>query len=82
MDGGPTPSHWRQAMAIAAQMPPDEEDALLVLDCVESILRLSFEPPPTAPVNPDGGQLVRFPGGSNSPKRRATSSGSPSGLPK
>ncbi len=82
MAGGPTPSHWRQAMAIAAQMPPDETDALLVLDCVEEILRLSFEPPPTAPASPDGDQVLRFPGGSNRPSRRATSSGSPSGLSK
>lgn len=63
MTGVPTPSHWRQAMAIAAQMPPDEADALLVLDCVEEILRLSFGSPPTAPVDPDDGQLLRFPGG-------------------
>jgi hypothetical protein len=82
MTGGPTPSHWRQAMAIAAQMPPDEVDALLVLQCVEEILRLSFDPPPTAPIGPGDDQVLRFPGGSRSPRRRSTSNGSPSDLPK
>jgi hypothetical protein len=80
MSGEVSAWHWRQAMQIAAQVPPEEQDAWIVLECVEEILRLSYrQPPPAAP--PDN-QLLRFPGGSRSPSRRKTSSGKPSGLSK
>jgi hypothetical protein len=80
------PWHWRQAMQIAAQVPPDEADAWAVLYCVEEILKLSFgrspDDPGAPPIAPEDGQLLRFPGGSRRPKRRSVSKGSPSGLPK
>jgi hypothetical protein len=73
--------HWRQAMQLAAQVPPDEDDAWRVLECVREILKLSFAE--AAPELPLGDQVLRFPAGaSNRPSRRARSSGSPSGLPK
>jgi hypothetical protein len=85
MSGGKAgPWHWRQAMQIAAQVPPEEIDAWLVLDCVRMIVELSFNstPPPDPPAGGGGPQLLRFPGGSKSPSRRANSIGRPSGLPK
>jgi hypothetical protein len=90
MEGrGAEPWHWRQAMQIAAQVPPDEQDAWAVLDCVVEILKLSFRgaPEPAPPIAPGSDQasdqLLAFPaGGSKTPRRRATSIGSPSGLEK
>lgn len=69
----PTALHWRQAMQLASQVPPEEADAWMVLDCVARILRLSFErePPPTAPdTAPGEGQVFSFP---RRPNRRNTS---------
>lgn len=81
--------HWRQALQIAGQFPEKADDAWLVLAYVEKLVKLGFDPPPTefdppptAPEPNDGGQVVRFPGGTNSPRRRASSSGSPSVLAK
>jgi hypothetical protein len=82
--GGRTAWHWRQALALAAQIPPDEADAWQVLDCMEEILQMTYRappPPPSPPIVPDGSQLVRFPG-PRRPKRRSTSNGNPSNLPK
>jgi hypothetical protein len=78
----PEPWHWRLALQIAAQMPEEEQDALKVLECVEQLLNLCYQGPPPAPGPGGGGQLVRFPGGSSSPSRRASSSGRASVLPK
>jgi hypothetical protein len=84
MSGGEEVSwHWRQAMNIACQFPEKASDAWLVLDYVEKLLQLGFDPPPALPPETiSEGQLVRFPGGANSPSRRATSRGRPSVLPK
>ena len=73
--------HWRQALQIAAQVPEIEKDAWIVLDCVQKLLLVCFEPRPPSPLNGDA-QLLRFTGGSNSPRRRASSSGKASVLPK
>jgi hypothetical protein len=76
--------HWRQALQIAAQLPEGEEDARIVMDCVEEILALISPSPPTAPAAPDGGgaQLLRLPGVPSSPSRRASSNGNASVFPK
>lgn len=76
--------HWRLAMQIAAQVPPEEKDASLVLDCVWRIMQLTFAAPAgeTASIAPGEGQVVPLGVGPSRPRRRATSSGSPSGLPK
>lgn len=81
----PTDWHMRQALQIAAQLPAEPNDAWAILSCVEDLQRYLSGPPPM-PAPPGGGsdQVVRFPGGSRgtSPRRRASSSGRPSGLPK
>lgn len=76
LGAGVTAWHWRQAMQIAAQVPPEEADAWQVMRCVEQILKLSFSQPPdpSDPLMAGGdGQLLPFPGGSRKPKRRSTS---------
>jgi hypothetical protein len=81
----PTDWHRRQALQIAAQLPEETEDARLVLKYVEDLIGF-FWPQPDPPAPPpagDGDQaVVRFPGGSSSPSRRASSSGRPLDLPK
>lgn len=81
--------HWRQALQIAGQFPEKANDAWLVLAYVERLVKLGFDPPPTefdpppaAPEPGNGDQVVRFPGGTNSPSRRASSRGNASILPK
>jgi hypothetical protein len=78
---GTKPWHWRQALQLASQLPEEEADARVILDCIEEILALTNRPPPAAP-DGEGPQLVRFPGGTSSPSRRASSSGKASVLPK
>ena len=75
--------HWRQALQIAAQIPEGKHDAWLVMGCIEQLLNVCHrDPPPTPPTTSPEGQLLRFPRVSRTPRRRATSSGKPSGLPK
>jgi hypothetical protein len=79
------PWHWRQALQIATQVPEQEADARIVLDCVEQLLNVCHhgapEPPPAPAGGPDG-QVLRFAIDSSTPRRRATSSGRPAGLSK
>jgi hypothetical protein len=83
MTGDPKSLHRRQALQIASQLPQEPEDAWAVLAYVEQLVSLFFEDPPDDPAPPSGDQaVVRFPGGPSSPKRRARSTGRPSGLPK
>ncbi len=75
--------HWRLALQVAAQMPDESADVTIVLDCLDQLLAVWHPRPPTAPNN--GGadnQVLRFPGVSRMPRRRATSRGRPSGLSK
>lgn len=67
--GEMSPWHWRQAMQFGAQMPPEEHDCWVVLECLTELVRMSFTRPPDQPVQADDCQLVRFPG--SSPSRRA-----------
>lgn len=73
--------HRKQALHIASQLPENADDAWAVLDWVERLVRDYFGPRKPDPP-PGGGQLVRFPGGPTSPKRRARSTDKPTGLPK
>jgi hypothetical protein len=83
---GAEPDNWqrRQALQIASQLPDDPEQAWAVLDVVEELIAFLFGPRPPAPGPPGGGDqaVVRFPGGPTSPKRRASETDNPSGLPK
>lgn len=73
-----------QALQIAAQLPEDHDEALLVIGYLKELIEWGMGTElSTGAQNGQGGSLVRFerPGGS-SPSRRANSIGSPSGLPK
>ena len=79
------PTNWRkrQALQIAAQLPEEPDDARAVLLLVEELMGLFIDPkPPTPSDGADDQAVVRFPGGSSTPSRRANSSGNPSVLPK
>lgn len=71
----------RQALNIASQLPPEEESAREILFWVERLIGV-FDEPRSMPKAINGQAVVRFPGGPSSPSRRASSSVSPSGLPK
>lgn len=73
-----------QALQIAAQLPEDHDDALLVCGYLKELIEWGMGHELSTPdEKPQSGAVVRFPrSGGNSPNRRANSSGSPSGLPK
>jgi hypothetical protein len=77
--GSKEPWHWRQAMQLATQLPPEEQDGWIVLDCLEQLFALAYARP-DPPDDPDC-QVLRFPGES-SPSRRASSKDSASFRPK
>ncbi len=73
-----------QALQLAAQLPEDHEEALLVISYLKELIEwgMGHELSTTAAIG-QRGVLVRFPGSEgNSPSRLASSIGSPSGLPK
>lgn len=72
--------HHRLALQIAAQLPEDTDDQLEVLNCVHRIVGFLARRPRVA--DNSGQTVLRFPGKSKTPRRRASSSGNPSGLPK
>lgn len=74
----------RQAHGIASQLPDEPEAAWAILRFVVEMQAEGFGPPPPPPAaSADNDQVVlRFTLNPSSPKRRASSSGSPSGLPK
>lgn len=75
--------HKRQALQIAAQLPEDVADARAILGHVQDLVSFFFEgPPPTSPPGQDDQAVLRFPGGSKTPRRRASSIERPSVLPK
>ncbi|TYK98258.1 hypothetical protein E0F70_11635 [Streptococcus dysgalactiae] len=80
MEAKPRNWHRRQALAIAAQLPEETEDALEILRCAQQLILFSdqFEPEPE-PIAPTDQSVLEFP---KTPRRRASSSGRPSGLPK
>ena len=72
------------ALQLAAQLPEDHDDAILVLGYLTELVEWGTgRDLSTALVKPQRGALVRFPGvEGNSPRRLANTSGSPSALPK
>lgn len=76
--------HRRQAMQLAIQLPEELEDAEKIVDCVSRLLRFLY--PSTQKAGAPGqhqARLLDFPaGGSKRPRRRASSKGSASVLPK
>lgn len=78
-------NHWyrRQAQQIASQLPDNPEAAWEILGMVVQMQALFFGPPPAPAIETDQAVLLRLvPAGPTSPKRRASSKGNPSGLPK
>lgn len=71
----------RQALNIASQLPQEQDHAREILALVEQLVGFFDERPASRNVWNDQA-VVRFPGGPSSPKRRANSRVSPSGLPK
>jgi hypothetical protein len=75
--------HWRIAFQIAPQLPDEGDDAWAILGCVALLLGIAHgKPMPAARAPASGNQLLPFPGGSKTPRRRANSIGNPSDLPK
>lgn len=77
-------THRRQALQLACQLPEKREDALKVLGYLSQLFDGFMAPvQPARPLTPRL-VLVDAPpeAGGASPKRRARSSGKPSGLPK
>ena len=72
------------ALQLAAQLPEDHDEAILVLGYLTELVEWGTgRDLSTTLVKPQRGALVRFPDiGGSSPRRRANSIGSPSGLPK
>ena len=77
-------TNWqkRQAQQLASQLPEEPVDAWAILSLVEQLQVFFWGPRPTDPPPDRGDQVVVFPGGSNSPRRRASSMGRASDLPK
>lgn len=80
--------HRSQAMQLAILLPEEREDALEIIGCLRGIVNFLYEapPPPEKPGATTGSPGLQgvfpFPGGSSSPRRRASSVGSASILPK
>jgi hypothetical protein len=76
-------SGWirRQALNIASQLPEEADSAREIIALVQRLIDF-FDVPDPPPDTPGDQAVLRFPGGPNSPRRRASSTGRPSGLPK
>lgn len=79
----PTDAQWRCAFQIAPQLPADRDEAWTILGLLGVLMSVAYgDPQPPAPTD-GGNQLLLFPsGGAKTPRRRASSSGSPSAFPK
>jgi hypothetical protein len=75
--------HRRQAMQLAIQLPEEREDAQKVVNCIQRYLvKFLYGPPaPRPPGDSRNQRVVPFPPGSGS-KRRISSNGKASTLPK
>ncbi len=73
-----------QALQLAAQLPEDHDEALLVIGYLKELIEWGRGAElSTGHITAQRGAVVRFPGSDgNSPSRLANSIGSPSGLPK
>jgi len=77
----------RQAVQLAAQLPESRADALAVIEYVKEIAEGHLFPaessyPQAAKSRKDHGRVLELCPGPSSPSRLASSSGSPSALPK
>jgi hypothetical protein len=72
--------HRRQAMQLAVQLPEKREDAVKIVGCMVRLIRFLYGPIP--PSTTGNGRQGVVPFRSVSPNRRASSSGSATGLPK
>ena len=72
----------RQALNIASQLPEETERARAILSIVAELVDFFEFPPPKEELAGADHAVLRFPGGPNSPSRRARSTGSPPGFPK
>lgn len=71
-------------LQLAPQLPTDHDDALQVIGYLKELIEWRLGAMlSTGSANPQRGAVVSFPGTvGTSPRRRANSSGKPSGLPK
>lgn len=83
MASDPKGWHRRLALQIASQLPDEPEDARAVLQIVEQLVNFCFVDDPPPPKGGGDQAVLRFPGGGPAtPRRRASSKGIPSELPK
>lgn len=72
----------KQAFQIVSQLPDEAAQSWEILGYVTQMVSTYFGPPPPPRPKPTGRRVIHFPVRSRSPRRRASSSGRPSTLPK